>query len=261
MARLARGKSLDPLQVQIVHASHRCVRRAFLCGKDPLTGRNFEYRRLWIRKRLELLASVFAIDCLTYTVMHNHFHIVLRNRPDIVSSWSDEHVAQRWLRLFPKRREANGEPAEPSQEELNVILLNPTKLSEIRVRLSDISWWMRCIAENIARHANREDEVTGHFWEGRFDSQLLLDEAAILACAMYVDLNPVRAAIANCPENSTYTGAFDRIQDLKSTTSEHTPASKPSSQNQQNSSKLKKSANKRWERSNRRRHSGWLSPK
>ena len=67
MARLARGEMIDPSEVQVVHCISRCVRRAYLCGEDPVSGESFEHRRLWIRDRLELLASVFGIDCLTST--------------------------------------------------------------------------------------------------------------------------------------------------------------------------------------------------
>jgi REP element-mobilizing transposase RayT len=216
MARLARGEYLDPLTIQIVHAVQRCVRRAYLCGRDPLTGTDYEHRRTWIRERLQFLASVFAIDCLTYTVMSNHIHLVLRSRPDIVRQWTDQQVAHRWLTLFPKRRTTGGQPAEPNEFELNQVLLDPSRVAELRRRLSDISWWMRCTAENIARRANKQDQVTGHFWEGRYKAQLLLDEASILACAMYVDLNPIRAAMADTPEQSQFTGVYDRIQDLQS---------------------------------------------
>ena len=173
MARLARGEYLDPRTIQIVHTVQRCVRRAFLCGEDSISGRNYEHRRQWIRDRLEFLASVFAIDCLTYTVMSNHIHLILRSRPDIVRNWSDEQVARRWLRLYPKRRNKSGELAEPNQTELNQILLDPLRIAELRIRLSDISWWMRSTSENIARRANKEDDVTGHFWEGRFKACLL----------------------------------------------------------------------------------------
>ena len=89
MSRLARGEYLDPQSIQIAHITTRCVRRAFLCGEDPLTGKCYEHRRQWIERRLEFLASVFAIDCLTFAVMSNHVHLILRTRPDIVRTWSD----------------------------------------------------------------------------------------------------------------------------------------------------------------------------
>ena len=207
MGRPARSEVMDPSQIQIFHCTHRCVRRAFLCGNDPYSGVSYEHRREWIRKRLEFLASIFGIDCLTYTVMENHLHQVLRSRPDVVEGWSDEEVARRWLRLFPVRVNDDGSPAEPSQPEIDSIVNDPDKLSKRRRRLSDISWWARCTAENIARQSNREDNVTGHFWEGRYKSQLLLDEASVLACAAYVDLNPIRAAMAESLETSKFTGA------------------------------------------------------
>lgn len=241
MARQARSEYLVPGSVQIVHVIQRCVRRAFLCGTDEFTGVSFEHRRAWIRERLEFLASVFAIDCLTYTVLSNHMHLILRSRPDLVQEWSDEEVARRWLRLFPVRREKNGDPAEPEPHELAMIINNVVRLSEIRERLSDISWWMRCTAENIARRSNREDQVSGRFWQGRFSAQIILDTASLLACAAYVDLNPIRAAMAETPEGSEFTGAKDRIDDLKQRASSS-------------------SETHDWERSRRRAKSGWLSP-
>ena len=119
MPRQARGEYVNPEEVQIFHLVNRCVRRAFLCGKDPHTGQSFKHRREWIRQRLEFLASVFGIDCLTYTVMSNHIHLILRSRPDIVKAWSDQQVARRWLRLFPTRREQDGSPAEPEDFEVS----------------------------------------------------------------------------------------------------------------------------------------------
>ena len=241
MPRQARGEYLDPNQVQIVHAVQRCVRRAFLCGRDTVTGKSFEHRRTWIRDRLEFLASIFGVDCLTYTVLSNHLHVVLRSRPDVVAQWSDKEVATRWLRLFPKRRDEEGVPADPEEHELATVTTDAERLAEIRMRLSDVSWWMRCAAENIARRANKEDECTGRFWEGRFKAQLILDEPSLLACATYVDLNPVRAAMAKRPEESEFTGAKDRIDDLKQRGSTST-------------------ATHDWERSLRRSKSGWMSP-
>ena len=192
------------------HCISRCVRRAFLCGSDPLTGFNFEHRRQWIVDRIKLLCSVFAVDLCAYAIMSNHYHIVIRIDAEQVKTWSDEQVAKRWMQVF------NGPLL--MRQYLGNADLTATELEWVaelfttwRNRLCDLSWFMRCINEPIARMANREDHCTGSFWEGRFKSQALLDERAVLACMAYVDLNPIRAAMAKTPEESDYTSVQERI--------------------------------------------------
>ena len=160
---------------------------------------------------MEALASVFGVEVLTYAVMSNHFHLILRNRPDVVATWSDSEVAKRWLRVFPGRR-LEEHLAETSDQDVKTLAGNADRIAEIRRRLSDLSWFMRALSEPIARMANRQDDCTGRFWEGRFKAQRIVDEAGLLACSMYVDLNPVRAAMAEDPETSEHTGAYDRIR-------------------------------------------------
>jgi REP element-mobilizing transposase RayT len=192
------------------HCISRCVRRAFLCGSDPLTGFDFSHRRQWIVDRIKLLCSVFAIDLCAYAIMSNHYHIVLRINADAVNQWSDEDVAQRWMQVFsgPLLMHQYLTNADLSGAELKCVA---ELFTTWRERLGDLSWFMRCLNEPIARMANAEDHCTGRFWEGRFTSQALLDERAVLACMAYVDLNPIRAAMAKTPEQSDYTSVQERI--------------------------------------------------
>ena len=89
---------------------------------------------------------------------------------------------------------------------------------------SPLSWFMRCLCEKIARAGNHEDGSSGRFWAGRFKSVALLDEAAILACSVYVDLNPIRAGVAETPEKSEHTSVFDRIRSRQAVSAESTPS-------------------------------------
>jgi REP element-mobilizing transposase RayT len=227
MPRIPRRELLSPDEIAIVHCVNRCVRRAFLCGTDSHTGRSFDHRKDWVRDRLQELAGIFAVDVLGYTVMSNHFHVVLRNRPDVAADWSDEDVARRWWRLFPARRDDSGAPAELLQHELDARMAGRAVLAEWRRRLSDVSWFMRCLAEPIARRANREDNCRGRFFEGRFKAQALLDESALVACSAYVDLNPIRAGIASTPERSLHTSIHDRIESRRQAAAPTSPAESP----------------------------------
>lgn len=211
MPRPPRAEQFDGADVCVVHVVQRCVRRAFLAGSDPGSGKDYSFRKEWIRRRMEALASVFGVDVLSYAVMSNHMHQILRSRPDVVAAWSDQDVAIRWLRVFPGRR-LEEHLAEPTDNDVKTLCQNKERLTEVRRRLSDISWFMRALSEPIARMANKQDECTGRFWEGRFKAQRIVDEAGLLACSMYVDLNPVRAAMATDPEDSPHTSAYDRAK-------------------------------------------------
>ena len=207
----ARKTVVEPGQAGVFHVVSRCVRRAFLCGSDAFSGKSYEHRRGWIRDRIGQLTEVFGIEVFAYSVMANHFHLVLRTCPELPADWSAEEVVNRWLKLFPKERDESGSPLPLEETAFRRLCEDEAKVKLWRERLGDLSWFMRCLNENIARRANREDECTGRFWEGRFKCQRLEDEGAVLACMAYVDLNPVRAGLAETPEASAFTSAFDRI--------------------------------------------------
>jgi hypothetical protein len=84
-------------------------------------------------------------------------------------------------------------------------------VEQLRLRLSNPSWFMRFLTESLARVANREDKSSGRFWVGRFKMQRLLDEWAVAACLVYVDLNPIRAGITTQLSGSQHTSIFERL--------------------------------------------------
>ncbi|MCE3003577.1 MAG: hypothetical protein LW860_12905 [Xanthomonadaceae bacterium] len=201
-----RSQLVDPEAPGFYHCISRCVRRAFLCGEDALTGRSFEHRKQWVEDRLLELAEVFAVGVYAYAVMSNHLHLVVYVDPSATLAWSPDEVAQRWVRLTPVR--VDGEIDEAACEARAAALAgNAERIAVLRERLGSLSWFMRFLNEPIARRANREDGCTGHFWEARFKCQALLDDAAVLACMAYVDLNPIRAGLAPDLPSSPYTSS------------------------------------------------------
>lgn len=201
---IARKEIVNNEDIGIYNCVSRCVRRSFLCGRDMQTGKDYSYRKRWMESRIKLLSSSFCIDIVGYVIMSNHIHIILRNRPDAASRLEDREIAQKWLKIYSGRY-IQDEYYEPSEERIENLLNNPERIELLRTRLSDISWFMRALKEPLARMANEEDDCKGSFWESRFKCTRLVDETALLACLAYIDLNPVRAGIANTPEESEYT--------------------------------------------------------
>lgn len=196
------------------HCISRCVRRAFLCGRDRATGADYEHRRQWVVDRLAVLTRVFTVDVCAYAVMSNHTHLVVRINREAALTLSEEEVIARWTALFARPLLIERYQREPAITEAEAQQARAI-IATWRERLSDLSWFMRCLNEHIARLANAEDGCTGRFWEGRYKCQALLDEAALLTCMSYVDLNPIRAGMAAMPEESEYTSVLQRIREVR----------------------------------------------
>ncbi|MEX2490098.1 MAG: transposase [Pseudomonadales bacterium] len=210
----ARYRLIDTQTTPYYHCVSRCVRRAFLCGFDRASHKNFDHRKQWILDRIRLLSSVFAVDVCSYAIMSNHFHLVLFVDTDAAGQWPFDEVVGRWLGLFKgppvARKYQAGDALSPVEQDALA-----SWVALWRDRLADLSWYMRCLNEKIARMANAEDECTGRFWEGRFKSQALLEEAAVISCMAYVDLNPIRANLSKTLESSEFTSIQERLRRFK----------------------------------------------
>lgn len=217
---IARKYQINLEATAYYHCVSRCVRRAYLCGKDNHTGNNYEHRRRWIESRLLSLSSAFAINICAYAIMSNHYHVVCHIDQDKALRWNQDEVIARWQQCH-KHMPAlvnlylAGEPL----SEMQVRSLADI-VEKWRTRLYCLSEFMKTLNSEIAKLANQEDQCSGHFWEGRFKSQALLDEKALAAAMAYVDLNPVRANIADSPEHSDHTSVKHRIQCLKTAQSQ-----------------------------------------
>ncbi|MEH6445355.1 MAG: transposase [Oceanospirillaceae bacterium] len=210
----ARSQQICCQDTPYYHCISRVVRKAFLCGFDNEAQRNYEHRRPWVIDRLAELDAVFCIDICAYAIMSNHYHLVLYINKQQVDELTDLEVIERWRKIYTGpdiiKRYLAGEKLSKAHHVLIAEIVD-----KWRQRLEDISWFMRCLNEYIARKANAEDNCKGHFWENRFKSQALLDEQALLTCMTYVELNPIRAMMADTPETSEFTSIKQRISDHK----------------------------------------------
>ena len=181
------------------------MRRAYLAGDT------FDHRKLWIEERLQLLARCFAVEVAGYAVMSNHVHVIMRMQPSQPQEWSADEVVRRWRSAFPKKTNKDGTAQLPTDVEIAVQAMDTLTVEKWRKRLSNVGYFMKAFKEPISRRANKEDGCSGAFWEGRYHSQVLLDQAALIACMAYIDLNPIRAKITDRPETSQFTSAYRRI--------------------------------------------------
>ncbi len=205
---MARSHLVDPSVTRWYHCMTKCVRGADLLTKVP------EDRKAWIEQRLQELAQIFAVGVAGFSVMDNHLHVLLRLDPDVANSWSDEELVRRWGQLFPPRDQSR-QPLPVRDDWVRRCLKDRRTVKTLRQRLQSLSWFMKCLKEPLARLANRQDKTRGAFFERRFKSVAVLDEEALLAVCVYIDLNPVAAGVVPAPEASPHTSIKSRVEHVQ----------------------------------------------
>ena len=215
MAARPRRDQMDPAEMETHHLWSRCVRGAFMMGIDPATGKDNSHRRGWLESLIEFQASVFAVDIGTYNIMSNHFHQVLRNRPDIARTWNAEEVVWRWKMAWPSFDKGVWHAA-PTDESIQAVLLRAHEdsqlIEKIRANLCNLSWIQARIKQPIAWVCNREDDARGHMWEQRYGNRRLDDDEETLTAMLYNDLQQVKAGMVDSVAGSDHAAVQRRIR-------------------------------------------------
>ena len=217
MPAFPRKDLMNPSVIETHHLWSRCTGRAFLMGKDPFTGHDCSRRRDLAVSLIEYLASVFAVEVGTYHILSNHMHEVLRNRPDIAATWSDEEVCWRWKMAWPTLRDGRW-TREPTDSEIHAMLArasqDSTLISRWRKNLANLSWYQARLKQVIAWWSNRDGPIErrGHHWEARFGNRRLETEEEVLTAFLYSDLQQVRAGIADSVAESRHSGIERQIE-------------------------------------------------
>lgn len=233
--RKKRTEIANPDYCNTFHITMRCIRKGYLLGDDlrekhRKRGKHGKQAKLGKRingialkrqqiviDRIRALAAAFAVDVIRVSIMGNHLHLELRNRPDLVKLMSDEEVARRYLMIYPGYCQATSDargtdPDMPTEEDVQKLAEDKKKIAEYRRVLSSISRFMQSLNFYVAKYFNLVDEKCGAFWESRYKLKLLLDDLSILLCAFYIDLNPIRANLHLTIETSEYTSAYYQIR-------------------------------------------------
>jgi REP element-mobilizing transposase RayT len=205
---IARSQIVDVQTTRYYHCISKVVRGAFLMGVG------YEHRKRWVEQRLEHLANNYAVSVAGFAIMDNHLHVLVRLDPEIARSWSDEEVLRRWANIYPPNNmDISNKSLLDSWIKAN--LANEKLVADYRERLQTLGWFMKSLKEPLARMANHEDKCDGAFWQGRYKSIAVIDDEALLATCLYIDLNPLAAGIAATPETSKNTSFRQRIEHAK----------------------------------------------
>ena len=165
------------------------------------------FRRLMWR-----LARFSGVEILTYALMGNHFHILVKvpERAKFLKRFEGEGGEERLLEhlslLYSKaylvslQQEIARVREAGREEEVQLIL------DTFRKRFCDLSCFVKELKERFSRWFNKHHERRGTLWMDRFKSVLVEDGEALRTMALYIDLNPVRAGLVEDPKNYRWTG-------------------------------------------------------
>jgi len=164
-----------------------------------------------LRKMLWQVADFSGVEILTYCIMSNHFHVLVRVPEK--GKLSDTELMRRYKVLYPKPTKYQTASTKIMEEQLQA---NGEEAEKIRVkllaRMSDVSEFMKTVKQRFSVWFNRSHQRYGTLWADRFKSVLVEGSGNPLqTMAAYIDLNPVRAAIVEDPKDYRFCGYAEAV--------------------------------------------------
>jgi putative transposase len=178
-------------------------------GGEMLFG---EVEKEAFRRLMWRMAKFSGVEILTYALMGNHFHILVKvpERAKFLKRFEGEGGEAKLLEhlsLLYSKAFIAGVKAELARvreagrgEEAEAIL------ETFRKRFCDLSCFVKELKERFSRWFNKHHSRRGTLWMDRFKSVLVEDGEALRTMALYIDLNPVRAGLVEDPKDYRWTG-------------------------------------------------------
>lgn len=164
-----------------------------------------------LRKQLWQVADYCGVQILTYAIMHNHFHVLVRvpQREQV----TDQELLRRYAVLYPKPTKYQAARLEVVRAQLKAkgpeaVLWRNRQLA----LMGDLSPFMRLVKQRFSTWFNRSHNRYGTLWSERFKSVLVEAKSGILqTMAAYIDLNAVRAGLVSDPKDYRFCGYGEAV--------------------------------------------------
>ena len=164
-----------------------------------------------LRRMIRQVADFSGVEVLTYCIMSNHFHVLVKV-PD-GRAVSDVELMRRYRVLYPKPTKYQEASTQVMESHLRA---GDEDAAEIRrkllVRMGDISEFMKALKQRFSVWYNRSHHRYGTLWAERFKSVLVEGEGNPLqTMAAYIDLNSVRAGLVDDPKDYRFCGYAEAV--------------------------------------------------
>ena len=160
-----------------------------------------------LRKMLHQVVAFSGVELMTYAIMDNHLHVLVRVS-DLARAITDYELIKRFKILYPKPTNHQLFSPDEFAERLKRGDADAAKVRrQLLARMGDISEFMRTLKQRFSIWFNKSHNRFGPLWSDRFKSAIIEnDPSVVITVAAYIDLNPVRAGIVEDPKDYPFCG-------------------------------------------------------